>query len=122
MANCKNGILIKFEQLVVQHFFFVYFNYVLPDDGLFRPKNVVCIINILICGRRCLLLYQYSHSWDHAFCYRLPVPYTLFRLNANDCTLVFTSYSIIMWNWHIMLIKTVIYKTETNHDRKIHNI
>jgi len=45
---------------------------------------------------------QVDRSQNHAFCYRLPALYKLFRLlfECSDSTSVFTPYCIITWNWH----------------------
>ena len=43
-----------------------------------------------------------DHSHICLFCYRLPPLYKLFRLffEYSDSMSVFTSYSVIMWNWY----------------------
>jgi hypothetical protein len=43
-----------------------------------------------------------DHSQNRAFCYRLPALYKLFCLlfECSDFSSVFTSYYVIMCNWH----------------------
>jgi len=54
-------------------------------------------------------------SQNRAFCYRLPALYKQFCLlfECSDSTSVFTSYSVIMCNWHGVSIENYVVMQDT---------